>query len=104
MRSALFSRADSMSNQRIRKDKNRYAKILRYAWAASYFVGIGISVAVTVLVCIWLGQKADEAFGIAPKGTIAGIFLGFPVAIYSIYYQVRIHFNEETDAGEKKDL
>lgn len=85
-------------------ESKRGKLLFRYIWAASYFVGIGISVAVTVLVCIWLGQKADETFGIAPKGTIAGIFLGFPVAIYSIYYQVRIHFNEEADAGKgKKD-
>ncbi len=80
-----------------REPGGRRRIILRYVWAASYFVGIGISVAVTVLVCIWLGQQADEFFGIAPKGTIAGIFLGFPVAIYSIYHQVRLHFGTEED-------
>ena len=73
-------------------ESKRRKLLFRYFWAATYFTGIGISVAVTVLVCIWLGQKADETFGIAPKGTIAGIFLGFPVAIYSIYHQVRVHF------------
>ena len=78
-------------------EPNRYKLLFRYVWAATYFTGIGISVAITVLACIWLGQKADEVFGIAPNGTIAGIFLGFPVAIYSIYHQVRMHFGKEED-------
>ena len=56
-----------------------------------------VSVALTVLACIWMGQKADAFFDIAPKGTIAGIFLGFPVAIYSIYHQVRMHFGKKED-------
>ncbi len=91
-----------MGKKGIGKDKNRYEQILRYAWAASYFAGIGISVAMTVALCVWLGQKADEAFGIAPKGTITGIFLGFPVAIYSIYCQVRLHFYGQDDEHENK--
>ena len=71
--------------------------LFRYIWAATYFTGIGVSVALTVLACIWMGQKADAFFDIAPKGTIAGIFLGFPVAIYSIYHQVRMHFGKKED-------
>ncbi len=83
-----------------RDRKNRRRNFLRYLWAASYFMGIGTYIAATVLVCIWLGMKADEHFGIAPKGTVAGIFLGFPTAIYSIFHQVRIHFFAN---DEKKD-
>lgn len=78
-------------------EPKRYKLLFRYVWAASYFAGIGVSVAMTVLACIWMGQKADEFFGIEPKGTLAGIFLGFPVAIYSIYHQVRIHFGNKED-------
>ena len=78
-----------------RERSPRRKLLFRYVWAASYFAGIGASVAMTVLACIWMGQKADEYFGIGPKGTLAGIFLGFPVAIYSIYYQVRIHFGNK---------
>ena len=80
----------------------RRRQLLRRLWAATYFAGIGNSVAATVLACIWLGMKADEFFGIAPKGTIAGIALGFPVAIYSIYYQVRAHYMKNADDEEKK--
>ena len=81
--------------------ESRRAQLLRRLWVASYFTGIGTSVAVTVLACIWLGRKADETFGIAPAGTLAGIALGFPIAIYSIYYQVRIHFGK--DEKENKE-
>ena len=80
----------------------RRRQLLRRLWAATYFAGIGTSVAATVLACIWLGMKADEFFGIAPKGTITGIALGFPVAIYSIYYQVRAHYMKNVDDEEKK--
>ena len=80
--------------------ETRRRQFFRYVWAASYFMGIGISVAMTVLACIWMGRKADAYFDCAPKGTIAGILLGFPVAIYSIYYQVRTHF---LDSGEEKN-
>ena len=78
--------------------ESRRKQLFRRLWVATYFTGIGTSIAATVLACIWLGRKADEVWGIAPKGTIAGIALGFPVAIYSIYYQVRTHF---LDSGEK---
>ncbi|MCR5030497.1 MAG: AtpZ/AtpI family protein [Selenomonadaceae bacterium] len=75
--------------------QSRRKLLFRYIWAATYFTGIGMSVAITVLACIWLGMKADEMFGTDPKGKITGIFLGFPVAIYSIYHQVRIHFGKK---------
>ena len=77
----------------------RRKQIFRYVWAGTYFMGIGVSVAATVLACIWLGKKADAIFGIEPAGTIAGIFLGFPVAIYSIYSQVKMHFGKK-EGGE----
>ena len=82
--------------------EDRRRQLLRRLWAASYFAGIGTSVAVTVLACIWIGRKADEAFGIAPAGTLAGIALGFPVAIYSIYYQVRVHFGKSAEDREQE--
>ena len=81
--------------------EDRRKQLLRRLWAATYFTGIGTSIAATVLACIWLGRKADDFFNIAPKGTIAGIALGFPVAIYSIYHQVRTHF---WDKDEKNSV
>ena len=84
----------------VKEDRRR--QLLRRLWAATYFTGIGTSIAATVLACIWMGRKVDEIFGIAPKGTIAGIALGFPVAIYSIYYQVRAHFGKSAEDREKE--
>ena len=83
--------------------EDRRRQILRRLWVATYFTGIGTSIAATVLACIWIGRKVDEIFGIAPKGTIAGIALGFPVAIYSIYYQVRVHFGKNTKGEKNKE-
>jgi len=82
--------------------EDRRRQLLRRLWVATYFTGIGTSIAATVLACIWIGRKADEFFGIAPKGTIAGIALGFPVAIYSIYYQVRVHFGKSEEDREQE--
>ena len=86
-----------------RERSPRRKLLFRYVWAATYFTGIGVSVALTVLACIWLGMKADEMFGTDPKGKIAGIFLGFPVAIYSIYHQVRMHFSGKHDKSKNND-
>ncbi len=94
----MFNKHESERDTIIRRKK-----FIRYLWAASYFMGIGFYLAITVGVCVWLGIKADEAFGTAPKGTVAGIAMGFPVAIYSIYYQVRSHFSgDENEKDENK--
>ena len=88
-------------HDKVSGNPKKYKLLFKYVWAASYFAGIGISISVTVLVFIWLGMKADETFGIAPKGTIAGIALGFPSAFYSIYCQVRAHFGKDAEKKEK---
>ncbi|MBQ7516347.1 MAG: AtpZ/AtpI family protein [Schwartzia sp.] len=69
-----------------------FAVAFRYIWAASYFMGIGIYLATTVVVCLWLGMKFDECFDTAPKGRLFGIVIAFPAAIYSIYHNVRRFF------------
>ena len=73
----------------------RFRTAFRYIWAASYFTGIGIYLATTVVVCIWLGMKFDDFFDTAPKGRLAGIVIAFPAAIYSIYHKVRMIFSED---------
>ena len=62
-----------------------YEELRRVVYAASLFFGLGIYLATTVGVCIWLGMKFDAFFGTEPKGLLTGIFLGFPVAIFSLY-------------------
>ena len=60
------------------------------AWRAfSLLSGVGIYLAVVVLVCLYLGSLADEHFGLEGKGRLLGIVVGFPVAFYSIYRQLK---------------
>ena len=63
---------------------------LRQAWRAfSLLSGIGIYLAVVVGLCLYLGHLADEQFGLGIKGKLIGILLGFPVAFYSLYRQLK---------------
>ena len=57
--------------------------------AFSFLSGVGIYLAVVVGLCVFAGSKVDEFFGISPCGKLAGILLGFPVAIYSLYRQMK---------------
>ena len=63
---------------------------LRQAWRAfSLLSGIGIYLAVVVGICLYLGHLADESFGLGIKGKLVGILLGFPVAFYTLYRQLK---------------
>ncbi len=80
--------------KRPEKPNNSPSGAFRFIWAASYFMGIGIYLATTVVVCLWLGMEFDDRFGTAPRGRLAGIFLAFPAAIYSIYHKVKFYFGK----------
>ena len=57
--------------------------------------GLGIYFAVVVGICIFLGNLADEYFQIGYYGKLAGIIMGFPIAIYSTYRQLKsLHLND----------
>ena len=59
-------------------------------WKAfSLLSGIGIYLAVVVLICLYLGGLVDEYFCLGGKGRLLGIILGFPIAFYSIYRQLK---------------
>ena len=59
-------------------------------WRAfSLLSGIGIYLAVTVLICLYLGGLVDDYFELDGKGKLIGIILGFPIAFYSIYRQLK---------------
>ena len=63
---------------------------LRQAWKAfSFLSGIGIYLAAVVGICIGLGHLADEQLELGMKGKLAGILLGFPIAFYSLYRQLK---------------
>ena len=57
--------------------------------AFSFLSGIGIYFVVVLGICIYLGNLADEEFGLGFYGKLTGSLLGFPVAIYCVYRSIR---------------
>jgi hypothetical protein len=51
--------------------------------------GIGIFFAVVIGICIFMGSLADDLLGLAYGGKLVGIILGFPVAFYLTYKQLK---------------
>ena len=51
--------------------------------------GVGIYFVVFVGICLWLGNLADETFGLGYAGKLIGILIGFPGAIYTLYRQIK---------------
>ena len=64
---------------------------LKLIKAVSILSGTGIYLACVVAICILIGMKFDEWFLTAPYGRLAGILLGFPLGLYSIYRQIKQH-------------
>ena len=63
---------------------------LRQALDAYLFLsGIGIFFCAVLGICMYAGSLADEAFALGHKGIFAGILVGFPLAIFSVYRRVR---------------
>ncbi|MCR5176168.1 MAG: AtpZ/AtpI family protein [Anaerovibrio sp.] len=51
--------------------------------------GTGIFFAVVIGICIFLGSMADEWLGLEYAGKLTGILLGFPIAFYLIWKQLK---------------
>lgn len=62
----------------------------RQAWQAfSFLGGVGVYLVVVLGICVYLGSLADEYFSLGNRGKFVGILLGFPIAIYSLYRQLK---------------
>ena len=71
-------------------DKNSKRDGFGQMWRAfSLLSGIGIYLAVIVLICLYLGGLVDDYLELDGKGKLIGIILGFPIAFYSIYRQLK---------------
>ena len=71
-------------------DNNNKHKSFSQMWRAfSLLSGVGIYLAVVVLICLYFGGLIDDYFGLDGKGKLIGIILGFPIAFYSIYRQLK---------------
>ena len=53
--------------------------------------GVGIYFVIFLGIFIFLGKCADDFLGTGRVCTIAGIVLGFPAAIYSLYRQLKYY-------------
>ena len=74
----------------MQNDDNNKHKSFSQMWRAfSLFSGVGIYLAVVVLICLYFGGLIDDYFGLDGKGKLIGIILGFPIAFYSIYRQLK---------------
>ena len=60
------------------------------------YAGLGVQLAVTMVLCVLLGQWADRRFGTDWIFTMAATFLGFGETMYSLIRQLN-----RTDRGGK---
>ena len=64
-------------------------ELLIMAKTLGILVGMGLYLAAVILICIYLCGLADDYLGAGGAGKMAGILLGFPIAVYSIYRQIK---------------
>ncbi len=74
----------SDSERRERSDAARYA-------------GVGLQFAITILVCLWLGNWLDQKFGTS-RFVFLAVFLGAGAAFYSMYRQLMGNLERDEEA------
>ena len=72
-----------------KKGKEGQEGLFQAIKAFSVLGGVGIYLVVFVGICVYLGDLADSALGLGAKGKFAGILIGFPGAIYTLFRQLR---------------
>ena len=55
------------------------------------YSGVGIQMVVTMMICLWVGEKSESYFKLfnAPWGQIGGLFFGVFASIYNLIKQVK---------------
>jgi len=49
------------------------------------YSGVGIQMAATMMICLWIGGKLEEHFAIPqPYGQLGGLFVGVFTAMYNL--------------------
>ena len=66
--------------------------------SAAKFAGVGLQFAITLLVCLWLGNWLDRKFGTAPAFLYGGVFLGAAAAFYNMYRQLMANLERDEQA------
>ncbi|MCR5834641.1 MAG: AtpZ/AtpI family protein [Selenomonadaceae bacterium] len=57
--------------------------------AAAILSGVGIYIAAVIFICLYIGGLVDDYFSLGGKGRLIGIIIGFPIAGYSLYRQLK---------------
>ena len=64
---------------------------------AARYAGVGLQFAITILVCLWLGNWLDRKFGTS-KFVFLAVFLGAGAAFYSMYRQLMGNLERDEEA------
>lgn len=58
------------------------------AGSAGSFAGLGIQLAISILLFLYLGQWLDKKLGTDPLMLILGVFIGAALGIYNMYHML----------------
>lgn len=71
------------------------------AASGSRMMGLGLQFAVSILLCLYLGQWLDKKLGTAPWLLVLGVFVGAGFGFYSMY-RVMTDENRRSDEEQHK--
>ena len=91
--------ADQQWRQRHGKGAGKPA--LSGAGSAASFAGLGIQLAISILLFLYLGQWLDKKLGTGPFLLIVGVFVGAAVGIYNMYHMLTAAQRKEQKEREK---
>ncbi len=63
--------------------------------------GAGLQFAISILLFLYIGQWLDRRFGIAPWGTLGGVFIGAGAGFTSIYRRLMADLRREEEAKRR---
>lgn len=72
------------------------------AGSAASFAGLGIQLAISILLFLYLGQWLDKKLGTDPLLLIAGVFVGATVGIYNMYHMLTAAQRKARKENEKR--
>jgi len=91
--------ADQDWQQRHRKHASKPG--LSGPGSAASFAGLGIQLAISILLFLYLGQWLDKNLGTDPLLLILGVFVGAAVGIYNMYHMLTAAQRKEQKEREK---
>ena len=53
------------------------------------YLGVGLQLAITILVGFFAGYLVDKKFGVLPWCSLAGVFLGLAVGFYQLIVELQ---------------